>query len=65
MKVLHCNMQREDIMEHLMARVVSHIWVWGASTVKCTTPLVCIDLSESDLKLYTNFEFCEGNIINI
>ena len=28
--------------------------------VKYTTPLPCIGLSESDSKLYTNFEFCEG-----
>jgi hypothetical protein len=32
----------------------------GANTVKYTTPLPCIGLSESDSKLYTNFEFCEG-----
>ena len=30
------------------------------STVQCTTPLPCIGLSESDSKLYTNFNFCEG-----
>ena len=30
------------------------------STIKYTTPLPCISLSESDSKLYTNFEFCEG-----
>ena len=28
--------------------------------VKYTTSLPCIDLSESDSKLYTNFEFCKG-----
>ena len=32
----------------------------GASTVKYTTPLPCIGLSESDSKTYTNFELCEG-----
>ena len=31
----------------------------GASTVKYTTPLPYIGLSESDSKLYANFEFCE------
>ena len=33
---------------------------WGASTVKYTTLVPCIGLSENDLKLYTNFECCEG-----
>ena len=28
--------------------------------VKYTTSLPCIGLSESDLRLYPNFEFCEG-----
>jgi hypothetical protein len=32
----------------------------GASNVKYTTSLHCRSLSESDSKLYTNFEFCEG-----
>jgi hypothetical protein len=32
----------------------------GTSLVKYTTPLPCINLSESDSKLHTNFEFCEG-----
>ena len=40
------------------------IWV-GASTVKYPTTLPCIRLSESDLKLYTDFDFCEGVMINI
>ena len=31
----------------------------GASTVKWTTPNPCLVSSESDSKLYTNFEFCE------
>ena len=43
-------------------------WEWvklgyareGASTIEYTTPLPRIGLSESDSKLYTNFEFCEG-----
>ena len=30
------------------------------STVKYTTPLSCMSLSESDSKLYNNFELCEG-----
>ena len=33
----------------------------GASTVKYTTPLPCIGVSESDSKLYTRLEFYEGN----
>jgi hypothetical protein len=53
-------MQGDDIIEHLIARVVCHIWVWGANTVKYTTPSACIGSSESDSKLYTNVEFCEG-----
>ena len=32
----------------------------GASIVKYTTPLPCNGLSDSDTKLFTNFEFCEG-----
>ena len=32
----------------------------GASTVNYTSPAPCISLSEIELKLYTNFEFCEG-----
>ena len=36
----------------------------GASTVKWTTLDPCTGLSESDSKLYTNFEFCEEKIIN-
>ena len=32
----------------------------GAGTVKYTTPLPYIGLSESDSKLYPSFEFCEG-----
>jgi hypothetical protein len=32
----------------------------GASTVKYTSPLTWIGLSESDSNPYTNFEFCEG-----
>ena len=32
----------------------------GASTVKYTTPLPCISISESVSKSYTNFEFFEG-----
>jgi hypothetical protein len=31
-----------------------------ASTIEYTTPLACIGVSESDSKLFTNFEFCEG-----
>ena len=38
---------------------------WGASIMKYTTPLLCIGLSESDSKLYTNFEFVKDDIINI
>ena len=53
-------MQGEDIVEHPIARVMCHIWVWGANTIKYTTPLACIGLSVSDFKLYTNFKFCEG-----
>ena len=41
------------------------VMIVGASTVKYTTPLPCIGLSDSDAKLYANFEFCEGKIINI
>ena len=33
----------------------------GASKVKWTTPEPYIGLSESDLKLYTNFDFFEEN----
>jgi hypothetical protein len=32
----------------------------GTNTVKYITPLPCIGLSESDLKLYIKFEFYEG-----
>ena len=32
----------------------------GASTVKYTSPLTWIGLSDNDSKLYTNFESCEG-----
>ena len=35
------------------------------SMVKHTTLLPCIGLSESSSKLYINFEFFEGKIINI
>jgi hypothetical protein len=35
----------------------------GASTVKYTTPLPCIGLIESDSKLYSKLEFCEGKKI--
>ena len=31
----------------------------GANTVKYKSSLPCIGLSESDSKLWTNFEFCE------
>ena len=34
----------------------------GASTVKWIAPNPCLGLSESDAKLYTNFEFCKANI---
>ena len=34
----------------------------GASMVKYTIALLCIGSSESDLKLYNNFEFCEGKV---
>ena len=37
----------------------------GASTVKYTTSLPYIGLNESDSKLYNDFTFCEGKIINI
>ena len=37
----------------------------GASTVKWTCPDPCLVLSESDSKLYTNFEFCEEKIVDI
>ena len=33
---------------------------WGASTVKYTTLVPCISLSESDLKLYNNIKCYEG-----
>ena len=36
-----------------------------ASTVKWTTPYPCLVFSESDLKLYTNFEFYGKKIISI
>ena len=32
----------------------------GAGTVKYTTSLPCIGSGDSESKLYTNFEFCEG-----
>ena len=32
----------------------------GASMVKWTTPNPCLVLSESDLVLCINFEYCEG-----
>ena len=40
------------------------MWIYkcfykGASTVNWTTPNTCLVLSESDPKLYTNFEVCE------
>ena len=31
----------------------------GASTIKWTTHVLCTSSSESDSKLYTNFELCE------
>ena len=37
-------------------------WCLGASTVKWTTLDPCLGLSESDPKLYTNFEFYEREI---
>ena len=37
----------------------------GASTVKYTTSLPYIGLSEINSKLYNKFKFCEGIIINI
>ena len=37
----------------------------GASTVKWTCPDPCLELSESDSKLYTNFNFCEEKTIDI
>ena len=37
-------------------------WCLGASTVKWTTLDPCLGLSESDPKLYTNFEFHEREI---
>ena len=49
-----CNTRRKLICSYYLLQLMA------ASTVKCTTPLPCISLSESDLKLYTNFEFCEG-----
>jgi hypothetical protein len=36
------------------------IWLLGTSTVKSTTPLPFIGLSERDSKLHTNFEIYEG-----
>ena len=36
----------------------------GTSIVKYTTPLPCIGSGKSDSRLYFNFEFCEGKIIN-
>ena len=40
---------------HLKNRVT----LLGPSAVKWTTPDPCLGSSESDSKLYTNFEFCE------
>ena len=37
----------------------------GASTVKWRTHDLCLVLSESDSKLCTNFEICEGKTMNI
>jgi hypothetical protein len=37
----------------------------GGSMVKFTTPMPYIGGRENDSKLYSNFEFCEGKIINI
>lgn len=34
---------------------------WGASTIKCPTLYPCLSLSEIDLKLYIDFEFCAEN----
>jgi hypothetical protein len=39
--------------------VYKHILFMGASTVKWTTLNPCSGLSESDPKLYTNFDFHE------
>ena len=42
------------------------MWCAGASTVKYTTPLPYIGLSESDSKVYINFEICKAKkYINI
>jgi hypothetical protein len=36
----------------------------GASTVKWIAPDPCLVLSESDSKLYSNFELCEEKILD-
>ena len=38
---------------------LAYDWQLGASTIKWTTLDPCLVFSESDSKLYTNFEFCE------
>jgi hypothetical protein len=45
---------------HLPCNIKHDKSIKGASMVKYTTPLSSINLNESDTKLYTNFEFCEG-----
>ena len=45
---------------HLPCNIKHDKSIKGASMVKYTTPLSSINLNESDSKLYTNFEFCEG-----
>ena len=39
-------------------------WIiyWGANTIKWTIVDPCVGLTESDSKLYTNFEVCEERI---
>ena len=40
--------------------MLKNIFPLDASTVKWIAPIPCIGLSESDSKLYTNFEFSKG-----
>ena len=44
----------------LLGPFLNSVMVQGASTVKYTSLLPCIDSSESDSKRYTNFEIYEG-----
>jgi hypothetical protein len=48
------NMLSSKIHNNFLIFEGSH---WGASTVKYTTPLLSIGLSENDLEPYTHFEF--------